>query len=51
MRVGSLIKGKRIDWMGVIIATHHSGTRTYLVQFTNGSKYWWQDYEMEVICE
>ena len=51
MRIGSLIKGKNIDWIGVIIDRHHSGTETYLVQFTNGSTQWWQDYEMELICE
>jgi len=51
MQVGSLIRLHVIGWIGVIIGRHHSGTDTYLVQFTNGSTQWWQDYEMELLCE
>ena len=58
MRVGSLVKVKdfkRIG-LGVIIDIHKRDlscykSHTYLVHYCNGWQRWWQDYEMEVLCE
>ena len=56
MRVGSLVKGRNIDWIGVVVDIHKRDlscyrSHTYLVQFCTGIRIWWQDFEMEVICE
>ena len=57
MRVGTLVKGKHIKWIGVIIEVNERDlscykSHTYLVQFcTVNRQQWWQDYELEVLCE
>ena len=57
MRVGDLVKGKQIGWIGVIVEVNERDlsfykSHTYLVHFcTVNRQQWWQDYEMEVICE
>ena len=57
LKVGTLIKGKHIGWIGVIIEVNKRDlsfykSHTYLVQFATVNKQqWWQDYELEVICE
>jgi hypothetical protein len=57
MQVGDLVKGKHIGWIGVIIEVNERDlsfykSHTYLVQFaTVNRQQWWQDYELEVICE
>ena len=57
MRVGSLVKGKHVGWIGVVVDIHKRDlscyrSHTYLVQFcTVNRQQWWQDFEMEVICE
>ena len=57
MRIGSLVKGKHINWIGIIVDIHKRDlscykSHTYLVQFcTANRQQWWQDYELEVICE
>ena len=57
MRVGTLVKGKHIGWIGVVVDIHKRDlscyrSHTYLVHFcTENIPQWWQDFEMEVICE
>ena len=59
MRVGSLVKVKdfKRNGLGVIIDIYKRDlschkSHTYLVQFaTVNRQQWWQDYELEVICE
>ena len=57
MRVGSLVKGKNIGWIGVVVDIHKRDlscyrSHTYLVQFcTVNRQQWWQDFEMEVLCK
>ena len=60
MRVGDLVKGKNRGWIGVIVEVKERDlsfyeSHTYLVHFctVNNAPYnqWWQDFEMEVICE
>ena len=56
MRVGSLVKGRNIGWIGVVVDIHKRDlscyrSHTYLVQFcTVNRQQWWQDFEIEVIC-
>ena len=57
MRVGSLVRGKNITWLGVVVEVNQRdlsfyNSHTYLVQFiTTNTQQWWQDHEMEVLCE
>ena len=59
MRVGSLVKGRHSKCIGIVVDIHKRDlscyrSHTYLVHFCTGNNnipQWWQDYEMEVICE
>ena len=57
LKVGTLIKGKHIGWIGVIIEVNKRDlsfykSHTYLVQFaTVNRRQWWLGCGMEVICE
>ena len=57
MRVGSLVKGKHRGWIGVVVDIKKRDlscykSHTYLVCLcTVNRQQWWQDFEMEVICE
>jgi len=57
MRVGTLVKGKKRRWIGVIVKVKKRNlsfykSHTYLVNIcTVNRQQWWQDFEMEVLCK
>ena len=57
LKVGTLIKGKHIGWIGVIIKVNKRDlsfykSHTYMVLFSTINKIQWcQDFELEVISE
>ena len=57
MRVGSLVKGRNIGWIGVVVDINKRDlscyrSHTYLVQFcTVNRQQLLKDFELEVICE
>ena len=56
-KVGDLVRGKNITWLGVIIEVNERDlsfykSHTHLVQFCSVNRQsWWQDHELEVLCK
>ena len=56
MQVGSLVKTKFTGLIGVVVKVNKRDlsfykSHTYSIQFSDGWCEWWQDYELEVLCE